>query len=75
MAYEHFKAIAESITIPVILYNVPSRTNLNINPETIKMLSEIENIAGVKNAIYHRLEILSIFVVMILPFIQGKTDR
>jgi 4-hydroxy-tetrahydrodipicolinate synthase len=46
--YEHFKAIAESITIPVILYNVPSRTNLNINPETIKMLSEIENIAGVK---------------------------
>ena len=46
--YEHFKAIAESIDIPVILYNVPSRTNLNISPETMKMLSEIENIAGVK---------------------------
>jgi len=46
--YEHFKAIAESIKIPVILYNVPSRTNLNINPETMKALSEIENITAVK---------------------------
>jgi len=46
--YEHFKAIAESISIPVILYNVPSRTNLNINPETIKQLSEIDNIVGIK---------------------------
>lgn len=46
--YEHFKAIAQSIKIPVILYNVPSRTNLNINPDTMKALSEIENIYGVK---------------------------
>mgnify|MGYP000930992353 FL=1 len=46
--YEHFKAIAESIRIPVVLYNVPSRTNLNINPETMKALSEIENIVAVK---------------------------
>ncbi len=45
---EHFKAIASSIKIPVILYNVPSRTNLNINPETIKVLSEMENIVAVK---------------------------
>lgn len=46
--YEHFKAIAEDINIPIILYNVPSRTNLNISPETMKMLSEIENVVGVK---------------------------
>ena len=46
--YEHFKAIAKSIKIPIILYNIPSRTNLNINPETLKQLSEIENIVGVK---------------------------
>lgn len=46
--YEHFKAIANSIKIPVVLYNVPSRTNLNINPETVKALSEIENIVAVK---------------------------
>lgn len=46
--YEHFKMIAESISIPVILYNVPSRTNLNINPETIQQLSKIENIVAIK---------------------------
>ena len=46
--YEHFKVIANSLGIPVILYNVPSRTNLNINPETVKQLSEIENIVAIK---------------------------
>ena len=46
--YEHFKAIAESISIPMVLYNVPSRTNLNINPDTVKHLSEIDNIVAIK---------------------------
>lgn len=46
--YEHFKAIALNIGIPIVLYNVPSRTNLNINPETIKALSELENIVAIK---------------------------
>ena len=46
--YMHFKAIAESIDIPVILYNVPSRTVLNIDPSTLQKLSEVRNIAGVK---------------------------
>jgi len=46
--YEHFKVIAENLTIPVILYNVPSRTNLNINPETVQKLSEIDNIVAIK---------------------------
>lgn len=46
--YEHFKVIAESVSIPIILYNVPSRTNLNINPETVKQLSGIKNIVAVK---------------------------
>jgi 4-hydroxy-tetrahydrodipicolinate synthase len=46
--YEHFKLIAESIKIPVVLYNVPSRTNLNIDPQTVKALSEIDNIVAVK---------------------------
>jgi len=45
---EHFKAIAQSVTLPIILYNVPSRTNLNINPETLKELSKINNIIAVK---------------------------
>lgn len=46
--YEHFRLIANSISIPAILYNVPSRTNLNIAPETVKALSEIGNIVGIK---------------------------
>lgn len=46
--YRHFKAVADSITIPVVLYNVPSRTNLNINPDTLKRLSVVSNIVAVK---------------------------
>ena len=46
--YGHFKVIADSVNIPIILYNVPGRTNLNINPETMQALAEIENIIAVK---------------------------
>jgi 4-hydroxy-tetrahydrodipicolinate synthase len=48
--YHHFKAIAEATSLPVILYNVPPRTNVNIDPATVRRLSEIENIIGVKEA-------------------------
>jgi len=44
----HFSAIAEKISIPMIVYNVPSRTNLNINPRTLQRLSEVPGIVGVK---------------------------
>jgi 4-hydroxy-tetrahydrodipicolinate synthase len=46
--YEHFKTIAGSISLPVIMYNVPSRTSLNINPDTMARLALIENICAVK---------------------------
>ncbi|MBO4474485.1 MAG: 4-hydroxy-tetrahydrodipicolinate synthase [Clostridiales bacterium] len=46
--YRHFKATAEVTDLPIIVYNVPSRTNLNINPSTYRRLAEIENIVGVK---------------------------
>lgn len=46
--YEHFKMIANNVKVPIVLYNVPSRTNLNLNPDTIKALSEIDNIVAVK---------------------------
>ena len=46
--YGHFKLIADSIKVPMILYNVPGRTNLNLNAETIKSLSEIDNIIAIK---------------------------
>ena len=47
---EHFKAIATSVSIPIILYNVPSRTGMNILPETCFELSKIDNIVGIKEA-------------------------
>lgn len=46
----HYKAIAENISIPIILYNVPSRTGVNIAPETCLELSKIENIVAIKEA-------------------------
>ncbi len=46
--YEHFKAIAGSVDIPVILYNVPTRTVLNIDPDTLSKLAGIDNIVGIK---------------------------
>lgn len=46
----HYKAIANSISIPIILYNVPSRTGLNINPETCWELSKIDNVVAIKEA-------------------------
>jgi 4-hydroxy-tetrahydrodipicolinate synthase len=48
--YQHFKAIAAAVRLPIILYNIPGRTGVNIEPATIKRLAEIENIAGVKEA-------------------------
>lgn len=48
--YRHYAAIAESVHIPVILYNVPSRTGVDIPVEVYKKLSAIANIAGVKEA-------------------------
>lgn len=48
--YEHFKSVAESVSIPLILYNHPGRTGVNIEPETIEKLSKIENIVAVKDS-------------------------
>lgn len=48
--YQHFKAIAEAVSLPVILYNVPGRTVANLQPETVARLAEIENVVAVKEA-------------------------
>lgn len=48
--YEHFKAIAASVDIPICIYNIPTRTGRNIEPETILRLAEIPGIAMVKEA-------------------------
>ena len=48
--YQHFRAIAESADIPIVLYNVPGRTVVQIAPDTVGRLSEIPNIVGIKEA-------------------------
>ncbi len=48
--YQHFKAIAEDIDLPICVYNIPGRTGKNIEPETICRLAEIPNITMVKEA-------------------------
>jgi 4-hydroxy-tetrahydrodipicolinate synthase len=48
--YQHYKLIAEKVPIPIIVYNIPSRTGVNITPETMARLSKIKNIVGTKEA-------------------------
>ncbi len=48
--YAHFESIAKSVNIPVMLYNVPGRTGINMSPETVYELSKLDNIKGIKEA-------------------------
>src|SRR5574341_795617 len=48
--YQHYKKVAASVGIPLIVYNIPGRTGSKIEPETLARLSEIKNVAGVKEA-------------------------
>ena len=68
--YQHFKAVADSVKVPVILYNVPSRTGCNIAPETVvKLCTEVENIVGVKEASVNLSQI-----VKLMSLADGKVD-
>jgi 4-hydroxy-tetrahydrodipicolinate synthase len=60
--YQHFKTIAESTDLPMILYNVPGRTSSNIEPATVARLSQVPNIIGIKEAsgsIVQQMEVLN----------------
>ncbi|MEN3202450.1 MAG: 4-hydroxy-tetrahydrodipicolinate synthase [Atribacterota bacterium] len=48
--YQHFRAIAEAVSLPIMLYNIPSRTGVNIDPETVARLAECKNIVALKEA-------------------------
>ncbi|MFA5034935.1 MAG: 4-hydroxy-tetrahydrodipicolinate synthase, partial [Candidatus Margulisiibacteriota bacterium] len=48
--YQHFKAVAAATSLPIILYNIPGRTGINMTPETTARLAGIKNIIGLKDA-------------------------
>jgi 4-hydroxy-tetrahydrodipicolinate synthase len=48
--YQHFRAIAEAIELPVLLYNIPSRTGVNLEAATVLRLAEVPNIVGIKES-------------------------
>jgi 4-hydroxy-tetrahydrodipicolinate synthase len=48
--FQHYRAIAEAVSLPIILYSVQGRTGVNIEPATVRRLAEIENIVGIKEA-------------------------
>jgi 4-hydroxy-tetrahydrodipicolinate synthase len=48
--YQHYRAIAAAVSLPIILYSVQGRTGVNIEPATVKRLAEVENIVGIKEA-------------------------
>lgn len=68
--FEHFKMIADSIKIPVILYNVPSRTGCNIMPQTaVRLCTEVSNIVGIKEASGNISQ-----VARLMALAKGKVD-
>jgi 4-hydroxy-tetrahydrodipicolinate synthase len=68
--YEHFKTVADSVKLPIILYNVPSRTGCNIQPQTaVKLCTEVENIVGIKEASGNISQ-----VTKLMSLAKGKVD-
>ena len=48
--YRHFKKVASAVSIPVIAYNVPARTSVNLEPDTVKRIASLDNVIGIKEA-------------------------
>jgi 4-hydroxy-tetrahydrodipicolinate synthase len=72
--YQHFKAIAAEVGLPIILYNIPGRTGVNIEPATLKRLAEVENVVGVKEASGNISQMASILDIVPEKFIVLSGD-
>ncbi len=75
--YMHYKTIANNVTIPILLYNVPSRTGVNIDIDTLIKLSKIPNIVGIKEASGNISQVAEIFTKVHKDFIvySGNDDQ
>lgn len=67
--YEHFKTIAASTRLPIVLYNVPGRTGINLDVKTVSRLAQIPNIVGVKEASANVIQMCEIYATCAEPFL------
>ena len=71
----HYTKIAASVDLPIILYNVPSRTGVNLQPKTVAELAKIPNIVGLKQANGNMSETAEIAALCDLPIYSGNDDQ
>lgn len=69
--YQHFRAVAEAVDIPIILYNIPGRTAKNMEPETIARLGELPNIVAIKEATGSMDQVSQILALSQLTVLSG----
>lgn len=70
--YQHFKAVAGNVKLPIIMYNVPSRTVVSITPETIARLGKIKNIVAIKEAVSNLDEISQLRLLSDIIILSGE---
>ncbi len=71
----HYTKVAQSVDLPLILYNVPSRTGVNIQPETVATLAQIDNVVGLKQANGDLSSVAKIAALCDLPIYSGNDDQ
>ena len=71
----HYTKIAASVDLPIILYNVPSRTGMNLQPKTVAELAKIPNIVGLKQANGNMSETAEIAALCDIPLYSGNDDQ
>jgi 4-hydroxy-tetrahydrodipicolinate synthase len=71
---QHFKAIAQAVPLPIVVYNIQGRTGVNVEPATLKRLAEIENIIGVKEASGNIGQMATVLHLLPEPFIVLSGD-
>ena len=71
---QHYKAIAQAVPLPIIVYNIQGRTGVNVEPATLKRLAEIDNIVGVKEASGNIGQMATVLHLLPEPFIVLSGD-
>jgi 4-hydroxy-tetrahydrodipicolinate synthase len=72
--FQHFKAIAKAVPLPIVVYNIQGRTGVNVEPATLKRLAEIDNIVGVKEASGNIGQMATVLHLLPEPFIVLSGD-